>query len=71
LFKARYNRGKCLILLKCYEEAVSDLDAATSIKAGHAAAHEYLAEAYLALGNIKKARYHKDIADELRGSTRG
>ncbi|MDR1556595.1 MAG: AAA family ATPase [Tannerellaceae bacterium] len=67
-FKARYNRGKCLILLKHYEEAVADMDKAIAIKSDHAAAHEYLAEAYRCLGDEKKARYHQHIADELRGN---
>lgn len=67
-FKARYNRGKCLLLLKHYEEAVADMDKAVAIKNNHAAAHEYLAEAYRCLGNEKMAQYHQNIADELRGN---
>jgi tetratricopeptide (TPR) repeat protein len=66
-FKARYNRGKCLLLLKYYDEAIADFDKAASIKAGHAATHEYLAQAYHHLGNKKQAQYHQNIADELRG----
>ncbi|MDH6305344.1 tetratricopeptide (TPR) repeat protein/energy-coupling factor transporter ATP-binding protein EcfA2 [Parabacteroides sp. PF5-5] len=65
-FKARYNRGKCLIALKHYEEAIADLDKAVSIKPTHAAAHEYLAEAYRYTGNNELAQRHQDIADELR-----
>lgn len=66
LFKAWYNRGKCRLWRKQYEEAVSDLIKAIGIKSSHAAAHEYLSEAYLHLGETELARRHKDIADELR-----
>ncbi|GHT43361.1 helicase [Bacteroidia bacterium] len=66
-FKARYNRGKCLLTLNLYEEAVADFDKAIGIKFNHAAAHEYLAEAYHKLGNETLAQRHQDIADELRG----
>jgi tetratricopeptide (TPR) repeat protein/energy-coupling factor transporter ATP-binding protein EcfA2 len=66
-FKARYNRGKCLISLTYYEEAAFDLLKAVSIKPDHAAAHDYLAEAYRFLGEKKLARHHQDIADSLRG----
>ena len=31
-FKTRYNRGKCLLQLMCYEEASADLDRAVRIK---------------------------------------
>ncbi len=65
-FKARYNRGKCRILLKYYEEAVEDLEKAVSLKDNHAAAHEYLAEAYRYLGETELAQRHQNIADELR-----
>ncbi len=67
LFKARYNRGKCLLKLKYYEEAVADFQHAVGIKPRHAAAHEYLAEAFRAIGEEELARQHQDIADELRG----
>lgn len=69
-FKARYNRGKCLLSQKYYEESVCDLDRAVALKPKHAAAHEYLSEAYLHLGEKELARKHKDIADELRDSPR-
>ncbi|GHU56332.1 helicase [Bacteroidia bacterium] len=67
-FKARYNRGKCLLALKYHEEAVADFDKAVAIKPDHAAAHEYLAEAYRSLGKKKLAQHHQDIADGLRGN---
>lgn len=66
-FKARYNRGKCLLKLKYYDEAIADFQVATGIKPRHAAAHEYLAEAFRAIGEEELARQHQDIADQLRG----
>lgn len=65
-FKARYNRGKCHLKLKNYDEAVNDLNKAVSIKPEHASAHEYLAEAFLHTGEKELARRHLDIANELR-----
>lgn len=65
-FKARYNRGKCFLRMKYYEEAVADLLKAVSIKPEHAAAHEYLAEAYRYTGEEELAQQHQDIADALR-----
>lgn len=67
-FKARYNRAKCHLLLKQYEEAVADLQKAITIKPKHAAAHEYLADAYRSLGEEELFRKHRDIADELRNN---
>ena len=66
LFKAWYNRGKCRLLRKQYEEAVSDLLRAADIKSDHAAVHDYLAEAYLHLGDASSAQHHREIAEELR-----
>lgn len=66
-FKARYNRGKCLLRLKYYEESLLDFQQAISIKPKHAASHEYMAEAYRALGDEISAMRHQSIADELRG----
>lgn len=66
LFKAWYNRGKCRLMRKQYEEAVSDLIKAVDIKPRHAAAHEYLSEAYLHIGETELAQRHKDIAEEIR-----
>lgn len=65
-FKARYNRGKCFLKLKYYEEAVSDFQKAVDIKPKHAAAHEYLAESYLHVGERELAQQHQDIANILR-----
>lgn len=68
-FKARYNRGKCHLQLKNYEEAVADLEKSSTLKPQHAATHEYLAEAYRHLGENELAQQHQDIADELRNKT--
>lgn len=66
-FKARYNRGKCHLHLRNYNESISDMMQATTIKPKHAAAHEYLAEAFRKTGEDELARQHQDIADALRG----
>lgn len=65
-FKTRYNRGKCFLQLMCYDEAASDFQKAVKVKQTHAAAHEYLSEAYLGMGEKKLAIKHKAIADKLR-----
>lgn len=65
-FKARYNRGKVYLNLNYYEEAVTDLLKAIALKPQHIAAHEYLSEAYLCLGEDKLAQHYQDIADNLR-----
>ena len=67
-FKARYNRGKCLLHLKYYDEAIADLLKAAGLKPKHAYVHDYLAEAYSALGDEGQAQNHRDIADELRNT---
>lgn len=66
-FKALYNRGKTHLQLKYYEEAVSDLNRAVSLKPRHAAAHDYLADAYLHVGEEELSLKHRAIADALRG----
>ncbi|MCC8095953.1 MAG: AAA family ATPase [Tannerellaceae bacterium] len=65
-FKARYNRGKCHLLLRNYDEAVNDFLKAITIKPAHAAAHEYIATAYLQVGEEELSEKHQDIADALR-----
>lgn len=67
-FKTRYNRGKCHLLLKNYEEAMNDLSKAVKIKPRHAAAHDYLAEAYDGMGEEDLAQRHRDIAETLRNN---
>ena len=61
------NRGKCLLKLKYYDEAILDFQQAISIKPKHAASHEYLAEGFRAIGEDELAQQHQDIADALRG----
>ncbi|MDF9830994.1 tetratricopeptide (TPR) repeat protein [Parabacteroides sp. PF5-6] len=68
-FKARYNRGKCHLGMQQYEEAVNDLLKAVALKNKHIAAHEYLAEAFLHLGEKELAQKHQDIADDLKGES--
>lgn len=65
-FKTHYNRGKCHLLLKNHEEAMTDFTIAIKAKPKHAAAHEYLAEAYSGMGEEELAQKHRDIADMLR-----
>ncbi len=65
-FKARYNRGKCHLSLRNYDEAANDLGKAIDIKPQHAAAHDYLSEAYRHLGEEDLAQRHQDIAEEIR-----
>ncbi|MCD7937132.1 MAG: AAA family ATPase [Tannerellaceae bacterium] len=67
-FKARYNRGKCHLRLKNYEEAIIDFLKAITIKETHAPAHDYLAEAYEGTGKQEEAQKHRDIAEDLRNS---
>lgn len=67
-FKTRYNRGKCHLLLKNYEEAMNDLSKAVKVKPRHAAAHDYLAEAYDGMGEEDLAQRHRDIAETLRNN---
>ncbi len=68
-FKTRYNRGKCHLRLKNYEEAMTDFTKAIKVKPTHAAAHEYLAEAYSGIGEEKLAQKHRNIADILRNGS--
>lgn len=48
------------------EEALTDLDKATSLKPQHAGAHEYFAEALEKSGKEIEAAIHYRIAEELR-----
>jgi len=66
-FKALYNRGKNRLALNDAELAVNDLSRASTIKPKHAACHEYLSEAYTAIGNEELAERHFIIAKALRG----
>ena len=65
-FKARYNRAKCLLQLKYYDEALSDFLLAAKLKPEHSTTHTYLAETYRFLGEEDKAELHEMIAESLR-----
>lgn len=65
-FKAVYNRGKLRLHTGYIEGAIADLDKATSLKAEHAGAHEYFAEALEKAGKETEAAIHYRIAEELR-----
>ncbi|MFV0310495.1 MAG: AAA family ATPase [Dysgonomonas sp.] len=65
-FKALYNRGKNKLKVDEPELAITDLMKASQQKPRHAACHEYLAEAYAAIGNTELADKHYQIAQELK-----
>lgn len=65
-FKALYNRGKNRIALRNYEEAISDLDKAIQIKPKHAAAYDYLGDAYAQSDRHDLADKCREIARHLR-----
>lgn len=65
-FKARYNRGKCLLKMKYNEEALLDFLQAVGVKPEHVATHEYLAECYHLTGDETLAQRHREIAEVLR-----
>lgn len=66
-FKALYNRGKNRLALDEPELAISDFSKACQKKPRHAACHEYLSQAYAAIGNTELSDKHYLIAKELRG----
>lgn len=66
-FKALYNRGKNRLKINEPELALSDLIKASQQKPRHASCHEYLSEAYAAIGNIELSDKHYQIAQQLRG----
>lgn len=65
-FKALYNRGKNRIALKEYDLAVTDLDKASSVNPDHPSCHDYLAEAFMHLGDKDLAEKHRQIAEYIR-----
>ncbi len=65
-FKALYNRGKNRLAMNEPELAISDLLKASSLKNGHASSHEYLSEAYKAVGDEEMAQQHFLMAQEIR-----
>lgn len=66
LFKAQYQRGRALVALDLYDEAISALSHATSIKPHHPAAHQLLGDCYDALGNKDQAQILWALAEKLR-----
>lgn len=66
-FKALYNRGKNRLKLDEAELSITDLIKASSVKPKHASCHEYLSEAYAAIGNTELSEKHYLIAQALRG----
>ena len=67
-FKALYNRGKNRLKIDESELALTDLIKASEQKPRHASCHEYLSEAYAAIGNLERADKHYQIAQQLRES---
>ena len=65
-FKAIYNRGKLKLFTGRTEEAISDLDRATSLKPENAGAHQFFGEALEAAGMEYEAEIQYRIAEELR-----
>ena len=65
-FKAVYNRGKLYLFGDRLEEALADLDKATSLKPQHSGAHSYFAEALEKTGKKAEAAIHRRIAKELK-----
>lgn len=65
-FKAFYNRGKLRLKTGETEGAVSDLDKATTLKPGHAGAHQLFGDALSKAGKEDEAELQWRIAEELR-----
>ena len=65
-FKAVYNRGKLRLNCNQIEEAIADLDKATSLKPDHPGAHQYFGEALEVSGKEEEAELQYRIAEELR-----
>lgn len=65
-FKARYNRGRIRLEMGLLEEAINDLDKATSINQSHATAHRLLGDAFSRIGEEEKAAIYWQLAEELQ-----
>jgi tetratricopeptide (TPR) repeat protein len=65
-FRAFYNRGKLRLQDNRPQDAVADLDKATTLKPGHAGAHELFGDALARSGNEEMAALQWRIAEELR-----
>ena len=65
-FKAIYNRGKLHLFGGELEEAINDLDRATSIKPDHPGAHEFFGETLEKIGREDLAEVQYAIAKRLK-----
>lgn len=65
-FKTVYNRGKIKLDLQQNEEALADLDKATTLKPEHPRAHQLFGDALFRVGKESEAELHWRIAEELR-----
>lgn len=65
-FKALYNRGKLRLKLNKIEEAIADLDKATTLKPEHPRAHEFFGNALMRNGKETEAALQWRLAEELR-----
>lgn len=65
-FKAVYNRGKLRLDTGNLTGALADLDKATSLKPGHAGAHELFGDALMKSGKETEAALQWRIAEEIR-----
>jgi Flp pilus assembly protein TadD len=65
-FRAYYNRGKLRLADNRPQEAVSDLDKATSLKPNHAGAHDVFGDALARIGNEDAAAVQWALAERLR-----
>jgi tetratricopeptide (TPR) repeat protein len=65
-FRAYYNRGKLRLKQEHPQDALSDLDKATSLKPTHAGAHELFGDALARVGDEAAAAIQWRIAEELR-----
>ncbi len=65
-FKTVYNRGKLRLKLGNIEDAIADLDKATTLKPEHAGAHELFGDALMQAGKEVEAALQWRLAEELR-----
>jgi tetratricopeptide (TPR) repeat protein len=65
-FRAYYNRGKLRLADNRPQEAVNDLDKATSLKPNHAGAHDVFGDALARIGNEDAAAVQWALAERLR-----
>ncbi len=66
LFKAYYNRGRIRLAIDEPEQALADLDKATSLKPEHAKAHDLLGDCLARLGSENEAAIQWELAKQLR-----